>query len=272
LSNEHGHIMEKRFDTLRTEAMEDGLVLLTLDRPEVRNALNTRMGEELREVFLPLAFQPGDVRCIVITGAGDKAFCAGGDLKERHGMTEAAWRVQHAIFEEAYYAIMQSLVPVIGAVNGAAFGGGCELALACDFIYASRTARFALTETTLGIIPGCGGTQNMPRAVGTRRAKELILSGKAFSADQAYEWGLVNEVHEPDALVPATLEIARKIAANAPIGVRQAKKAIMRGVDVDLRTGLAFEVEAYNRTVDTEDRHEGVRAFAEKRKPKFIGK
>ena len=265
-------MMKDKFDTLRTERLDDGLMLLTLDRPDVRNALNTRMGEELREIFVPLSFQTGDLRCIVITGAGDKAFCAGGDLKERNGMTEAAWRAQHAIFEEAVYAIMTSLVPVIGAVNGAAFGGGCEVALACDFVYAAKTARFALTETTLGIIPGCGGTQNLPRAVGARRAKELILSGKAFSAEQAYEWGLVNQVLEPDALLPATLEIAKTIAANAPIGVRQAKKAITRGLDVDLRTGLAFEVEAYNRTVDTEDRHEGVRAFAEKRKPKFTGK
>ena len=122
-------------------------------------------------------------------------------------MTEAAWRAQHAIFEEAVYAIMTSLVPVIGAVNGAAFGGGCEVALACDFVYAAKTARFALTETTLGIIPGCGGTQNLPRAVGARRAKELILSGKAFSAEQAYEWGLVNQVLEPDALLPAIRDV-----------------------------------------------------------------
>jgi len=163
-------------------------------------------------------------------------------------------------------------VPVIGAVNGAAFGGGCELALACDFVYAASTARFALTETTLGIMPGCGGTQNLARAVGARRAKELILSGRPFTADQAYEWGLVNRVCEPAALLDATLDIAKAIGANGPIGVRQAKKSIQRGMDVDLRTGLAFEVEAYNRTVDTEDRHEGVRAFNEKRKPKFAGK
>jgi enoyl-CoA hydratase/carnithine racemase len=264
--------MENKFDTLRVERFDDGLMQVTLDRPDVRNALNTRMGEELRELFVPLTFTPGDLRCIVLTGAGDKAFCAGGDLKERNGMTETAWRAQHAIFEEAVYAIMTCAVPVIGAVNGAAFGGGCEIALACDFVYAARTARFALTETTLGIIPGCGGTQNLPRAVGGRRAKELILSGRPFSAEQAYEWGMVNQVLEPDALLSATLDIARAIAGNGPIGVRQAKKAISRGLDVDLRTGLAFEVEAYNRTVDTEDRHEGVRAFNEKRRPKFAGR
>jgi len=262
----------KEFETLRSECLDDGLLLVTLNRPDVRNALNTQMGRDLCEVFVPLAFDASDVRSIVVTGAGDKAFCAGGDLKERNGMTEAQWRAQHAIFEEAIYGVMNSLVPVIGAVNGAAFGGGCELALACDFVYAASTARFALTETTLGIMPGCGGTQNLARAVGARRAKELILSGRPFTADQAYEWGLVNRVCEPAALLDATLDIAKAIGANGPIGVRQAKKSIQRGMDVDLRTGLAFEVEAYNRTVDTEDRHEGVRAFNEKRKPKFAGK
>ena len=264
--------MDRKFDTLRTERLDDGLMIVTLDRPEARNALNTRMGEELREIFVPLTFEARELRCIVITGAGDKAFCAGGDLKERHGMTEAQWQAQHAVFEEALYAVMGSLVPVIGAVNGAAFGGGCELALACDFVYASKTARFALTECTLGIMPGCGGTQNMPRAVGARRAKEIILTGRPFGAEEGYEWGFVNRVCEPDALLEETLATAKTIAANAPIGVRQAKKSIHRGMDVDLRTGLAFEIEAYNRTVNTEDRFEGVRAFNEKRKPKFAGK
>src|SRR6185312_6336074 len=153
-----------------------GILVITLNRPERRNALNTRMGEELREIFVPLRFTPGDLRCIVVTGAGDKAFCAGGDLKERHGMSDEDWRLQHAVFEEAYYAVMECPVPVIAAVNGAAYAGGCELALACDFIYAARGARFALTEVSIGIMPGGGGTQNLPRAVGERRAKELILT------------------------------------------------------------------------------------------------
>jgi enoyl-CoA hydratase len=260
------------YQTLSLETASDGLTLITLNRPDVRNALNTQMGRDLREIFAPLAFHPGNERCIIITGSGDKAFCAGGDLKERNGMTDEQWRAQHAIFEEAYYAVMNCTVPVVAAVNGAAFGGGCELALACDFIYASSSARFALTESTLGIIPGCGGTQNLPRAVGARRAKELILSGKAFTAQQAYEWGMVNQVCEPDALLSATQDAARAICANGPIAVRQAKTAIRRGLDVDLRTGLAIEIEAYNRTVVTEDRLEGVRAFGEKRKAQFTGK
>jgi enoyl-CoA hydratase/carnithine racemase len=230
------------------------------------------MGIELREVFSPLAFHPQSVRCVLITGAGDKAFCAGGDLKERNGMTDDQWRIQHAIFEEAYYAVMNCTAPVIAAVNGSAFGGGCELALACDFIYAANTARFALPETSLGIIPGCGGTQNLPRAVGQRRAKELILTGKAFTAEEAHEWGMVNLVCEPDQLLTLSLAAAQNICASAPVAVRQAKTAIRRGLDVDLRTGLAIEIEAYNRTVVTEDRLEGVRAFGEKRKPKFTGR
>lgn len=260
------------YQTLQLEKYADGLLQVTLHRPEVRNALNTQMGVELREIFSPLAFHPQDARCVLITGSGDKAFCAGGDLKERNGMTDEQWRMQHAIFEEAYYAVMNCTVPVIAAVNGSAFGGGCELALACDFIYASNTARFALPETTLGILPGCGGTQNLPRAVGERRAKELILMGKAFTAQEGYEWGMVNRVFEPAALMPAALEAAHTLCAGAPVSLRQAKTAIRRGLDVDLRTGLAIEIEAYNRTVVTEDRLEGVRAFAEKRKPKFAGK
>jgi len=264
--------MADQYQTVAVELSDAGLMQVTLNRPDVRNAINTQMGVDLRSIFRPLVFDAGSVRCVVVTGAGDKAFCAGGDLKERNGMTDAQWRAQHAVFEEAFYAIMDSTVPVIAAVNGAAFGGGCELALACDFVYAAREARFALTETTLGIMPGCGGTQNLPRAVGERRAKELILTGRAFSADEAFAWGMVNRVCEPAALVPAALATAGAICANAPVSIRQAKKAIHCGLNVDLRTGLAFEIESYNRTVVTEDRLEGVRAFSEKRKPLFKGK
>ncbi|HEX2829816.1 MAG TPA: enoyl-CoA hydratase-related protein [Burkholderiales bacterium] len=264
--------MQKEPTTLRLERSGDGFLTITLDRAETRNAMNTQMGMELRDIFVPLQFQPGEARCIVVTGAGDKAFCAGGDLKERDGMTDAQWRAQHAIFEEAIYAVMNCTVPVIAAVNGAAFGGGMELALACDFIYAAKRARFAMSETSLGIIPGCGGTQNLPRAVGERRAKELILSARPFTADEAFDWGMVNEVCEDAELMPRTLEIARRICGNGPVAVRQAKKAIHSGLQTDLRTGLAFEIEAYNRTVVTEDRLEGVKAFGEKRKPNFKGK
>jgi enoyl-CoA hydratase len=258
--------------TLTLHEPAPGMLVVTLNRPEVRNALNTQMGRELRDLFVPLKFTPGDLRCIVITGAGDKAFCSGGDLKERKGMTDEDWRLQHAIFEEGYYAVMDCAVPVIAAVNGAAYAGGCELALACDFIYASSEAKFALTEVTIGIMPGAGGTQNLPRAVGERRAKQIVLSGTPFTAQQALDWGMVNEVHAPAELLPAVMEVAHRIAANAPISVRQAKKSIHYGLQMDLASGLQFEVQAYERMIATEDRREGINAFNEKRKPKFTGR
>ena len=160
------------FETLTLETADDGLTLLTLNRPDVRNALNTQMGKDLREIFAPLVFHPQDQRCIVITGSGDKAFCAGGDLKERNGMTDEQWLRQHAMFERMLRSLVACPLPVIGAINGAAYGGGCEIAAALDFAYASENARFALTEVTLGIMPGAGGTQSLPRAVGERRADD----------------------------------------------------------------------------------------------------
>ena len=258
--------------TLKVEEPEPGLWLVTFNRPEVRNAINTATCEDLRDLFGPLAFTPGDLRCIVLTGAGDKAFCAGGDLKERNGMTDEAWRLQHAIIEEGAYAVINCSVPVIAAVNGVAAGGGCEMALCCDFVYAASTAVFSQPEVMRGIMPGAGGTQNLPRAVGERRAKELILSGRPFTAHQAYEWGMVNAVYDPHELMPKVLETARMIVANAPIAVRQAKKAIHQGLQTDLTSGLMIEVQTYERMISTEDRLEGVRAFNEKRKPQFKGR
>lgn len=262
----------KSRETLRLSEPAPRVLLVELNRPDVRNALNTRMGEELREIFVPLQFTPGDLRAVIITGTGDKAFCSGGDLKERKGMTDDAWRLQHAIFEEAYYAVMDSSVPVIAAVNGVAYAGGCELALACDFIYAAEEARFALTEVTIGIMPGGGGTQNLPRAIGERRAKELILTGEPFSAQDAQAWGMVNAVCKRDELLPRVLKVAERIAQNAPISVRQAKKSIHYGMQTDLKTGLVFEVQAYERMITTDDRREGINAFNEKRKPVYRGR
>ena len=187
-------------------------------------------------------------------------------------MTVAAWQAQHEIFERSFTALLECIVPVIAAVNGHAFGGGLETALACDFIYASSAARFALSEVRLGIMPGGGGTQNLPRAVGERRAKELILTARPFSAEDGLAWGLVNRVCAPDRVVAEALETAQAIADNAPLSVRQAKKSIHYGLQMDLLTGGRFEIEAYNRLVGTEDRHEGVRAFNEKRKPAFRGR
>ncbi|MCR0982619.1 enoyl-CoA hydratase-related protein [Roseomonas populi] len=257
---------------LAVEEAEPGLLIVRFNRPEVRNAIDTATMEDLRELFGPLAFTPGGLRCIVLTGTGDKAFCAGGDLKERQGMSDEEWRLQHAIAEESAYAVLNSSVPVIAAVNGAAFGGGCELALCCDFIYAASTASFALPEVTRGIMPGAGGTQNLPRAVGERRAKELLMTGRPFSAAEAERWGMVNEVCEPEGLMPRVMEVARTICANAPISVRQIRKAVHQGLQTDLTTGLLLEVQAYERTIPTEDRREGVRAFNERRRPVFQGR
>ena len=258
--------------TLKIDAPEPGLWIVSFNRPEVRNALNTATCEDLREVFGSLAFTPGDLRCIILTGAGDQAFSAGGDLKERQGMSDDDWRLQHAIIEESAYAVLNSSVPVIAAVNGAAFGGGCEIALCCDFIYASSNARFALPEVTRGIMPGAGGTQNLPRAIGERRAKELLLTGRPFSAQEACAWGMVNAVYEPADLMSKAIETARVICRNAPISVRQIKKAAHHGLQTDLVRGLLLEVQAYERTIPTEDRREGVRAFNEKRPPEFKGR
>jgi len=244
---------------------------VTLNRPEVANAFNTQMATDLMHCFEQLALEQVDYRCIILTGAGERAFCAGGDLKERDGMSNGAWTAQHLIYERMIRAVIDCPVPVIAAVNGAAYGGGCELAAGVDFVYAAERARFAMTETSLGIIPGAGGTQTLARALGERRAKELILSARRFSAEEAQRWGLVNEVFTSAALLDEALQAASRIAANAPIAVRQAKLSIHGGLQLSLADGLAFEIEAYNRTVPTEDRREGIKAFNEKRAPQFKG-
>jgi enoyl-CoA hydratase len=264
--------MNREFETIRAEDRGQGLVLLTLNRPQVANALNTQMGHDLLAFFEAVNAAPAGVRCIVMTGAGERAFCAGGDLKERNGMTDEQWQDQHLLFERMVRAFIACPVPVIGAVNGAAYAGGCELALCCDFIYAAESARFALTEVTLGIMPGAGGTQQLPRAVGERRAKEIILTGRPFGAQEAYDWGMVNRLCAPGKVVDEALATARQISDNAPISVRQAKHAIHFGLQMDLASGMMLEIEAYNRMVPTEDRREGIASFNEKRKPIFKGR
>ena len=258
------------YQTLAVEQQGEHILLVRLNRPQVLNALNTQMGKDQHDLWTRLTAEPGALRCAVLTGAGDRAFCAGADLKERDGMTETVWRAQHEIFERAFMALMELPLPIIAAVNGHAFGGGLEMALCCDFIYAARSARMALSETRLGLMPGGAGTQNLPRAAGERRAKELIMTAQAFDAQQGYEWGIVNRVC--DNVVEDALSTAGKISENAPLAVRQAKKSVHYGLQMDLATGYRFEIEAYNQLVGTEDRKEGVRAFNEKRKPKFQGK
>ncbi len=233
--------------------------------------MNTALGEDLLACFEGLARDP-DARAVVLTGAGEKAFCAGADLKERDGMTDEAWRAQHVVFEQAAARILRCPIPVIAAVEGAALGGGFELALLADFIVAGATAVFGMPETTLGIFPGAGGTQLLPRVVGAPLAKELIFTGRRLAAEEARAAGLVNHVVPTGQARAKATEIAATIADNGPVAVRQAKKAIAYGTETDLDTALVLAVEAYNATVVTEDRLEGVRAFNEKRRPRFKGK
>lgn len=264
--------MTKTYATLALSEPQPHTLLVMLNRPEAANAMSTQMGIDLLDLFDGLAATPRAYRVLVLTGSGARVFCAGGDLKERHGMTDEQWQDQHLIFERAIRAIINCPIPVIAAINGAAYAGGMETALCCDFIYAAEHARFALTEVTLGIMPGAGGTQNLPRAVGGRRAKEILLTGKPFTAADAYEWGMINRVCSAETLLTKALETAATIAANAPISVRQIKHTVNQGLGVDLATGMMFEIEAYNRMVPTEDRREGIRAFNEKRKPNFQGR
>ena len=261
-----------KYETLAHEMRGAHLLLVTLNRPQALNALNTKMGLELTDLWSRLTTDAGAVRCVVLTGTGERAFCAGADLKERDGMTVDVWRAQHEGFERAFVALVECPVPVIAALNGVALGGGLELALCCDFIFAARGVRLALPEASRGLRPGGMGSQNLPRAVGERRAKELILSGRPIEAEQAEAWGLVNRVCEPGKLLEEALAVAQAIADNAPLSVRQAKRSIHYGLDMDLLTGYRFEIEVYNRLVDTDDRREGVRAFVEKRAPRFKGK
>ena len=260
------------YSTLLVTPVETHVLKVELNRPDVLNAISTQMGHDLLDIWQRLTAEPGQARCVVLTGVGSRAFCAGGDLKERDGMSPAAWQAQHELFERAYVALMELPLPVIAAVNGHAYGGGLELALACDFAYAAEGARFALSETRLGIMPGGCGTQNLARAAGERRAKELIFSAQPFSAEDGVGWGIFNRACSGNTTLVEALAAARNISSNGPLAVRQAKKAIHFGLQTDLLSGYRFEIEAYNRLVDTDDRREGVRAFNEKRAPVFQGK
>lgn len=261
-----------RFETLLVEEREPGLLLVTLNRPQRANAMNTTMGKEIIALFSALEAAPDAFRCVILTGAGDRAFCAGADLKERDGMDDDAFARQHYMFERMMRALLACPPPLIGALNGAAFAGGLEIAMSCDFCYAAEGARFALTEVTRGIMPGGGGTQHLPRAIGARRAKEAIFTGEPFSAEEALAWGIVNRIFTSGRVLEEALATARRIAANAPISIRQAKKSIDHGLQTDLRTGMHFEIEAYYQLIPTEDRREGIAAYNEKRVPQFRGR
>src|SRR5262245_3725611 len=258
--------------TLNVTRSDDGhVVTVEMNRPEALNAMNTAMGEELLRCFDAFVWDTA-VRAVVFTGAGERAFCVGGDLKEREGMTDDAWRAQHLIFEQGAARVLHCPVPVIAAVEGFAMGGGCELAVLSDMIVAGESAVFAVPEVTRGIFPGIGGTQLLPRIIGAPLAKEMIFTGRRVDAGEARAIGLVNHLVPRGQARAKALELAAVIADNGPIAVRQAKKAVNWGGETDLETGMALAIEAYNVTVTTEDRLEGVRAFNEKRKPNFKGK
>jgi enoyl-CoA hydratase/carnithine racemase len=251
--------------------LDGGVATLTLNRPEARNAISRQLLENLTSVLDDVE-ATSNARTVIITGAGDKAFCAGADLKERAGMSPADVTDFLATINRLYTAIENFRLPVIAAVNGAAFGGGLEMAMAADIRLAAESAVMGLTETRLAIIPGAGGTQRMPRLVGMAKAKELILTGRRIDAREALEIGLINGICSPEELVHQSRKLALEIGEGGPVAVQQAKAAINKGMATDLQTGLAIESEAYARCIPTEDRLEGLKAFREKRKPVYKGK
>ena len=239
---------------------------IILDRPSVLNALNTVMLVRLAQVCAELK-PDGDVRAVVLSASGDRAFCVGADLKERNAMTDAQLLAQRTVFQTAFGELLGLPQPVVAAVHGFALGGGCELALSCDIIVADETAEFGLPETTVGLVPGCGGTQLTVRRLGAGRAAELVLTGRRVKAAEAERIGLA------DRLVPAggadgtALDLARRIAANSPVAVRAARHAIRTGAGLPLAAALEVEDAAWRTAATSADRREGIAAFVEKRPP-----
>jgi enoyl-CoA hydratase/carnithine racemase len=246
-------------------------VWVTLNRPDARNALSRAMNVELVELAAALE-ERDDVRAIVVTGAGDKAFCAGADLKERRGVSAQETGPYLNAIAGAIGGFADARKPTICAMNGSAYGGGLELALACDFRILVEGAEVGLTEVKLGIMPGAGGTQRLPRLIGEARAKELILLGRRIPAARALEIGLVNQVVPRAGLVAATEALLAELATCAPLSVTCAKQAIERGYGTPMADGLGIERECYDTTLFSHDRDEGLAAFAESRPPQWAGR
>lgn len=261
--------LQKHITFIQIEVLEDYLLLVTLNRPEVRNAFNTQMASDLHLLLQWIEDNPFAFRCIMLRGAGEKAFCAGADLKEREGMNRTQWDHQHKIFEAMAYAVYHCKVPIIALINGSAFGGGMELLLSCDMAIAADHAKFALPEVGLGIMPGLGATQILAKLIGANRAKEIILSGNGFDADKALSYGILNQIVAYDQLMETGITLARKIASNAPLAVQAALKAIDQASELGFAEGLIQELIGYNLLIDTKDRLEGIQAFNQKRKPVF---
>lgn len=262
--------------TILQQKTADGILVLTLNRPAEMNCMNLEMITTLRDTIEESNFDV-TIRVIVVTGAQppegkSPAFSAGADLKERRGFTEDQVRRYIATVRGTMSLVENARVPVIAAINGYAFGGGSELALASDLRIASSNAVMGLTETGLAIIPGGGGTQRLPRIVGVAKAKELIYTAQRIDAQTALDIGLVNQVVDPHELMDAALKLAGKIASNGPVAIQQAKFAINYGTECSLGVALPLESKAYEITIPTQDRLEALEAFAQKRKPVFTGK
>ncbi|RBP90579.1 enoyl-CoA hydratase/carnithine racemase [Cytobacillus firmus] len=261
------------YETIKLESYPDqeGVVQITLNRPNSMNAMNTKMALEIIEVLDELKYDE-NVRVLIITGSGKKSFCVGADLKERNGMSEKEWKKQHDSFEQVTLKIREFPYPVIGAVNGYALGGGMEIALSCDIRTAAPHAGMGLPESKLGLIPGIGGTQLLPRIIPLGLAKEMLFTGKRIGAEVGMQLGIINHIFSSETLTEETVKLAETIAANAPLSLKALKKAVNKGAETDLATGLALELEAYYRCANSEDRLEGIYAFNEKRPPQWKGK
>ena len=250
---------------------ENGIATITINRPKALNALNLATMTELKDVVAKIAVDP-EVKVVIITGSGSKSFVAGADIVEMSTKNAVEGRVWGQVGQDTFTAIENLPQPVIAAINGFALGGGCELSCACDIRYASENAKFGQPEVGLGITPGFGGTQRLPRVVGRGYGKELIFTGGMIDAQEALRIGLVNKVVPQEELMDAAMGLAKKIAKNAPIAVQLSKAAINRGINCDVITGIAYEAEVFGLCFATEDQKEGMGAFVEKRKAMFTGK
>jgi enoyl-CoA hydratase/carnithine racemase len=251
-------------------SLDGHVAAVTLNRPEALNALSGEMADAVGGAFLQAAAQP-QTWVIVLRAAGEKAFCVGADLKERNQLDDRGWHRNRIFMKGMFEAIRAVPQPTIASVFGYALGGGCELALGCDLIVASDDAVFGLPEVRVGIVPGGGGTQLLARRVGVARAKELIFTGRRISGAIAHDWGMVTTVVPRTSLAAATAELAEEVCASSPVGVREAKFAIDRGMEVPLQQGLELEELAWRRAVASDDRAEGIAAFNEKRDPDWKG-
>ncbi|MFB7033916.1 enoyl-CoA hydratase [Bacillus altitudinis] len=252
-------------------SIQDHIGIMTLNRPAQANALSAAMLEEINQTIQEIKHD-ANIRCLLMTGAGAKVFCAGADLKERRLMTEQEAKEAVLTIQQTFTDIESLPVPVIAVINGHALGGGLELALACDLRIARAGATLGLPETGLAILPGAGGTQRLSRLIGPGKAKEMIFTGTSLRAEEAVQIGLIERISTADSLMNDAITLAKQITKNGPIALKEAKQAIQSSLDHDLQTGLTKEYEAYLRLIHTEDRLEGLKAFQEKRTPYYRGK